>query len=163
MKQGWLASGGMIVFALTGCVSGPRVVAPVNVSALSYANVVIDDQLADGLTAAERTELLRVLGQMGHSGTGRVRAVPSYTFRPASIAVIGEQGSSTNEPSSAKPKSWFGAKRWEARYDLTLIDDAGKQVFHYATHQIVGKSGSAAARKGCFSALMAAMVQASRR
>ncbi len=155
---GW-ASGGMVAVSLAGCVSAPRAVVPIETASLSYAMAVIDESVAGDLSTAEREDLLRVLNQLGHGGAGKVRAFPTYSFRPANMAVVAKEGGVANHPAKRK-RSVFARSGYEARFNLALIDDGGKKIYNFAVAQSVGKNDREIARRACFQRLMAELVQA---
>jgi hypothetical protein len=154
----WLV---MPALALAGCVEGPRTILPVDFSGAAWSRVLVDR--GDAITDSEAVELTQVLQSGGHGGPGSVRAIPSFSFRPAAIAVVADDSGAANPANHAAlaKKGLFHPKRWQARYSLTLIDDGGKQLRSYAVEQSVGKNGRDAARRTCFTKLIADLTLAS--
>ena len=141
---------------LAGCVAGPRATGSLDRKSLSWAQAVIDPRVAADVPAFERSELLRVLGPLGRGGRGMIRVLPSFSFRPATIAVVADEASpgDTANQSASKAKNWLGSKRWTARYELSLIDAKGKRVSTNSVSLVTGKKGQEAARRACFAKLI---------
>lgn len=141
---------------LAACVSGPEAVGSIDTKSFASARVVIDPRVADEIPRSEQSELLRALAPTAPGSGKPVRILPSFSFRPAAMAVVADesgQGDAANHRAS-KAKDWLGSKRWQGRYSVTLIDGAGKTVGAYAVSHIVGKRGEQAARRACFSRLI---------
>jgi hypothetical protein len=138
----------LAVLALSGCVAGPKPVTPFTVAQFSGAEIAVD-ATGNDLTANERAELARVIGQLRNDGAGTVRVMPAFSFHPATIAVVGDAANDV-----PPQRNWLGGKKWKARYSLTVIDDGGKRMQRYAVEQLVGKNGREAARRACFSKLV---------
>ena len=142
---------------LTGCVAGPRAAGSLDRESLSWAQVLIDPRVAADVPSFEQAELLRALGQLRRDGGGTVRALPSFSFRPATIAVVAD-GSSPGDianQNAGKAKNWLGRKRWTARYELSLIDMEGNRVSTSSVSFVTGRTGQEAARRACFAKLIA--------
>lgn len=145
------------VLMLAACVGGPIAKGGIDRSMLAGSRIMIDPRVAADIPAFERTELLSVLASSSNGAGGVIRAFPSFSFRPAGIAVVADETARNDvvNHSASKGKNWLGSTRWQARYALVLIDGAGKQVGSYAVSQTVGRGGELAARRSCFAKLIA--------